>query len=220
MNTYNNREAQRYLLHTVHGELRDYLPKVHVHSSLGFLTLQQDVDAIPGHVNIVGFGTPLTWCHDTASQEVQPTTQLEGVPENLRTIDLQGKGVGPRLYNSPEAYMGLKHPAETIGVFSSTLERKRILDLRQKSGGALTRIATHASRMVRSARTSLEEVVDEIHSYYGDAQAVLMTQPPQPALRQMIRGHRPPSFLGSEFMIIRDPAVRLKQIGTVATKNL
>ncbi len=188
---------------------------------LGFLEVDEKLIAF-GSIRMLGFGVPITRSGgiDTR-QTVQPITEFQQLPAEARTISLQGKGVGPRLYNVPPAVQGLPSESDIVGAYTVDLDTSpdRLLDLREWSGGPIRQIARHAGRSVMAKATSLEAVVDKIHGFYGDADAVLLKQPPLPSIRQMLRKARNPEDVAAEFIIVRNPHILLTKVGTVQAVN-
>ncbi|MBC7581360.1 hypothetical protein H7097_00640 [Aeromicrobium sp.] len=81
-------------------------------------------------VHVVGFAMPfaLNGEFDSHSHTVTPITNLVEVPKQFQTIDIQGKGVGPRLFNTLPAACSMKwHPA-IIGVYAVQLQAESLPD--------------------------------------------------------------------------------------------
>jgi len=141
-------------------------------------------------------------------------TELADVPPDERTIDLQGKGVGQRIYNTAQAVAGLAHETMWLEVCTATLDVARMHHMDDPANGPTTpaaRIARHAGRMRRARHENLATITDEIHSSYGDAQSVYFTQPPRARLREWQHLVRPP--VPSRFIIVRDDTLALYAIG-------
>jgi hypothetical protein len=174
-------------------------------------------DELTDGARFLGFGVPFNGAggFDTG-EEITPITELSALAENHQKVDLQGKGVGPRMYNSPQAAEGFTELPDWLGAYVFSVRPDRLLDLRDSEGSKISRIARHAGRMVSSAVGGLDKVVNNLHRSYGDTDAVLMTQPPRAAMRQSMERHQPDlEGVPAEFMIIRNSLVTLTRVGTV-----
>lgn len=179
---------------------------------LGFLEISEAEVAAAG-IRLVGFSLPLSREGGINNADiVRPLTHLWQLPLENRTIDEQGKGVGPRLYNSLQALGGSRVRPDNVGLYTVNIYPDRILDLRANQGNRLKQIARHAGRVARSKLTSIEEVVNDIHASYGDADAVELTMPPHPELRQLQHGVKNP--VKPQFIIIRNPNILMQRVGT------
>jgi len=180
---------------------------------LGFMHVYDASVAING-LRLLGFGVPIarTGGFDTADV-VRPLTRFEELPKLHQTIDEQGKGVGPRMYNIREALAGAKSRPSTVGVYTFDLHPDKLLDLRAMQGAKITRIARHGFRMIHAAITDTETVVDGIHKSYGDADAVLLEMPPLPELRQVRHHVSNPVGITPEFVVVRNPNISLHKVG-------
>lgn len=163
----------------------------------------------------IGFGSPFSRNGGIDNDElVTPITDLRQLHPHDQTVDKQGKGVGARIYNSPEATLGILDVPDVVGAYALTLNLANILDMRRKQGTTTARILRHASRIVRARVGTLDALVDSIHQGFGDAEAVLYSQPPRAALRQERERISPsPATLPAEFMIVRHGLLR--KIGTI-----
>ncbi len=179
--------------------------------------VESDSLARNGIVRVLGFATPIArgGGFDT-SELVTPLVDFVDLPPKVQTIDEQGKGVGPRLCNVRESFGGARQVPEQIGVYTVDLYRDRILDGRADQGGKLARVAHHASRILRSKLTGVEDAVGRIHRSYGDVDAVLLEVPPHPELRRVRRGINNPEGITPQFLLIRNRAVSLRRIGTTS----
>lgn len=185
-------------------------------AELGFLqfTTSLDLQMTTNGLSLVGFGAPISRQGGIdMCPVVQPLVQFEELPLENRTTSQQGKGVGPRLYNTREAFAGAPLTTDTVGVYSFMIEPSQLLDARSAQGSITRRIARHAGRILRSKTLSLEAVVEDVHASYGDAAAVEFELPPLPRLRQLRYGVKNPKNVTPNFMIIRDPSIELHKIG-------
>jgi hypothetical protein len=192
-------------------------------SSLGFIALQGGRHRDDS--TLIGFGAPFSPIAPDgfdAGDEVRPITQLQQIPKDFRTNDLL-KGVGFRAYNTPEAALGYTDIPDTwIGAYAFEVDRRWIYDMRQEEGSRPARIMRHGFRMVQRYVNirGLESVTDRIHEKYGEADAVLMTQPPRADARQRVERDAPnPEGVPAEFMIIRNAGITLRRVGTFPLKD-
>ncbi|MDB5181436.1 MAG: hypothetical protein JWP13_199 [Candidatus Saccharibacteria bacterium] len=179
-----------------------------------FLQVAQN-GAHHSQVTLLGFGAPFAREGGfDQGRVVDPILELDEVPQKFRSIDLQGKGVGPRMYNTPQAALGYTAlPPNHLNAYVFDICPSAVKDVRPSEGSTLQRIMKHASRIVDSRRRSLEGVVDDIHADYDDAGVVLMTQPPNAARRERRRReHDYVPEVPSEFLIIRS-AIQLRKVG-------
>lgn len=181
---------------------------------LGFIQVDELSAAVNG-LRLVGFGLPLSRAGGiNAAKDVQPITRFSELPEANRKVAQQGKGVGARMYNVPQALAGgWSMPAE-VGVYTFDIRPDRLLDARNTQGSRLTRIARHAGRIAHAKVSGLEKLVDRIHASYGDVDAVELEMPPLPELRQAGHGVHNPEGVKPQFIIIRNPRITLHRIGT------
>jgi len=181
--------------------------------SLGFLEVAAENVAVGG-LRLLGFSTPLAREGGfNRDNFVTPLTELNELPLEARNIDMQGKGVGPRLYNVREAFGGARQKPPFIGVYTVDIQMDRLLDGRLTQGGKMARISRHAGRILRSKLRSLENVVADIHDSYGDADAVELEMPPLPELRQATHKVKNPEGATPSFIIVRNPALVLTKVG-------
>jgi hypothetical protein len=187
---------------------------------LGFLEVRPDAVAIDG-LRLLGFATPLGEGRGGMDESdiVRPLTRFSDLPSAYRTIDLQGKGVGPRMYNVREAFGGAKEKPNSIGVYTFDINPANLLDGRKTQGGKVARIGRHAGRILRSKLSGLEAVVADIHDSYdyalntGKLEAVELEMPPLPELRQAKHGVETPAGVTPSFIIVRDSNVSLHKVG-------
>lgn len=186
--------------------------RLRFNEDLGFLEVNE-ADIATSGIRVVGFSIPVSRSGGIdMSNVVSPITTLEGLPPANRIIDSQGKGVGPRLYNTWQALGGSRLRPDTIGVYSVGLDPSKLLDLRASQGNRVQQVVRHAGRILRSKLTSVEKVVDGIHRSYGDVDAVELFMPPHPEIRQLQHGVSNP--IKPQFIIIRNPYINMHRIGT------
>jgi len=187
------------------------ISNIDIDNQLGFLTVASPTDS--SRRNLLGFGSAFDRNGGFVEGDItDPILDLDDLPLQYRNIDLQGKGVGPRMYNSPQAALGFTQLPRTIGAYVFTIDPDKIKDLRTVEGPKAQRIGRHALRIVRTKLQGLDGVVDAIHAGYGNSEAVLMTQPPRAVLRQK-EFDEPKPGIPEELIIIRS-ALTLKRVGS------
>jgi len=184
--------------------------------SLGFVALQEE-----GCTYALGF------CSTPAGEDGEPlnalrsVTSLADVPDDERNIDRQGKGVGLRMHNTLASVSGMGK-VESVGLYAIQVDPAvNILDLRGRFDtnpiGAGLRIARHAGRIIQSKAVGLESVVESIHESYGDADLVLINQPPNSRRRQVMRCVKTEPGVAPVQFIVRDESLTLKRAGKIRT---
>jgi len=182
-------------------------------SELGFLEVDEAGVAVDS-LRLLGFGVPIARQGGfDRSDVVRPLTEFRDLPPAEQSIDHQGKGVGPRLYNVRAALAGAWSKPDAIGVYTFDISPARLLDGRQAQGGKIARLARHAGRIARSKLVGVEAVVAGIHDSYGDADAVELEMPPLPQARQAVHGVKTPTGVTPQFIIVRNPAITLRKVG-------
>lgn len=182
----------------------------------GFLTFGTAHAAIEGMRTYLGFGAPFArgGGYDTADV-VSPITDYGELPAEFQNIDHQGKGVGPRMYNTWQGVIDRRIPGRTVGAYLFVVDENLLLDGREGQGSKIDRIKSHAGKLFRSAQTSPEKVVEAVHESYGEVDAVELEVPPRPLLRLKFRGIAQPGGITPNFMLIRSSEIKLHKVGIV-----
>lgn len=176
-------------------------------------------------VIVVGFcnGQPSPPEKRLLPEIIVPRTTFESLTGDERSIAQQGKGTGPRLYNTPWGITGLAEHSGIAGMYAVELDRGRIRDMRKPSDfrvtGKLARIAHHAGLIMQSKATSLRTTLEGVNNHLGEnTDAVLYNRPPRAAIREK----QPQAGRGivSEFMVIRNATLRLHKQGEVNLQRL
>lgn len=181
---------------------------------LGFVAMQEE-----GCTYALGFCVGQGNEEGTLPDMISPITELRDVPARQRTIDRQGKGVGPRLHNTLESLSGMKEP-QPAALYALQIDPDvTIWDGRGEHDSTLAgkgrRIGRHLGRILEAEVYGLEKVVDTIHASYGSADVVLMNQSPRAALLQSRRRVAPVPGLDARFLLVRDKDLLLYKVGNV-----
>lgn len=190
---------------------------------MGFIQLNPDYLAIDG-LRLLGFGAPLSRDGGfDAANTVTPIVNFDDLAAEDRTIDINGKGVGPRMYNTPQAAHGLAELPPSFGAYTFDIQTDphHLRDMREVVGNKLTQVARHGGRIVRGLTESgRRKIVSGIHEEYGSADAVLLPQPPRADIRQRVERHSEnPDGMPAEFIIVRNAAITLRRVGTVQRRG-
>jgi len=148
-----------------------------------------------------------------------PITRFEDVPVANQTVNEQGKGVGPRFWNTKEGPVSSRYfmSADAIGAFVIEFGRDDYLDWRPRQrtspyGKVAEQIWKHISARTFSSTIG---VVDRVHEQYGDASVVHLNTPPEPIVRIARMGLELPKGITSSFLIARK-TVQLSRVGWAA----
>lgn len=199
--------------------LHSHVPEeAELNRALGFLVL----GGITAHnigpfVAVLGFGVP-GWQRGTDALPVHANsiTHLQGIPPDYRTIARQGKGVGIRMYNTPQALGGTAENPERIGAYVFTIDPQQVYDARRSSDRTLAGKARRDWLYHQLAQTAevngINAAVDLVHGMIGDVDVALYNQTPDREHRQK-RCRQPQSVIHEAFMVIRNPAITLIKAG-------
>lgn len=185
---------------------------------LSFLEVAEAETAING-LRLVGFGLPLSRFGGIhMGTGIRPITEFRELPHENRTVTQQGKGVGARMYNVPQALAGSWTVPDKVGVYTFDIDPSRLLDARAAQGSRVTRLVRHAGRITRAKLFGLDKLVESIHASYGDVDAVELEMPPLPELRQLGHGVHNPAGIKPQFIIIRNPNIILHRVGSSSAR--
>jgi len=181
-------------------------------ATIGFLTRTQE----PGKLTLLGFGANFVLGYGSTSETVVPVVDFGQLPDHLKTVEAQGKGVGPRLYNTKEGPASLKLKPKQVGIYTLTIARDELFDARPSQGSTWQRVAQQLQKIVAGRLRGAETIVRKQHDKYGDAGVVLLETPPQALGRLKLRGLSLGDENTSNFVIIRDPRIILRNVGESA----
>jgi len=197
--------------------LEGYDPnQIHFAPELGFMAMTEGQG-----VYALGFHTVSADACGPLPTEITPVTDLRDVPSNVRHVNAQGKGVGPRLHNTLPMISGIASHGPT-GLYGVQISPDvKLRDTRSSLDGSVVgkglRIARHAGRIARAHIQSVERVVDSVHRSYGDAGIVILSQSPHDEKRQKGRGVENVPGVNPSFMIVRDSSLELTRVGFVVS---
>lgn len=164
-------------------------------------------------VDIIGWH-PLPYTDD-GEQRLVNWSRVGHMPEEFQNIAAAGKGIGRRLYSTPDAALGFPG-GHDAALFAATVTPIKIVDTREAwhdtTIGKLTRIAQHAGRVAGSVLMGLEHTAQKVNNTYGDAEAVIVGQPPRAAFRQYSRSNAYNESLPPTFAVIRGGKI-LRRVG-------
>ncbi|HVV25535.1 MAG TPA: hypothetical protein VHC21_00675 [Candidatus Saccharimonadales bacterium] len=152
--------------------------------------------------------------------DIRSVTRLEQLQDEERTIKMQARGVGTRMYNTVEALLGTGE-GDNIAAYTFQIDPDKILD-RRRSGdgttaGRLWQAARQVGKIAQAQVMGLEATVDSIHESFGkpeDVDAVLYNQSAKMELQQRQQGGvEQPAGIPPEFMVIRNPHIIMRKIG-------
>jgi hypothetical protein len=195
----------------------DYLHNSAPYSrDFGFSYIHQDRVGGAPQIKFVGFGVA-GWQEGTPelSEEFTSITEFNELKPDMREGGRVLKGVGARIYNTPQALRGTAEDPKDIGAYEFTVDPDVIYDDRYSdtTWSQVLRIGRQVLREGSGKILGLERTVDLIHRSQGKKDAVLTSQTPAGLRQQERRGAKHTSVVPEEFMIIRNALVSLKKIG-------
>lgn len=198
-----------------HVTFDDFNPERYIYDDERHFLVHQGSLARSGLVRYLGFAAPLRHDgHADTRAVVQPVIDIDELPESARNIGVLGKGTGLRVYNTPEAATGRPGTRSMLGAFVFELAEDPF-DLRLTGPARSLYSIRHGWRIARTQVQGLNAVVNSINSQFGDAVAVRYTQPYAAMLRQAgPHGDTGRSGVPGEFLLLRDPTVSLRRVGT------
>lgn len=152
-------------------------------------------------------------------------TRFEELSIQERKIDLQGKGIGPRLYNTPRGVTGLQDYTAQAGLYIFEVGKKTLHNMCTPEDNTFTgkaqRVGTHLSRMITTRVLGLEHTIDRVHATFAKGtQAVLYNQPPRAEMRQKESVDPVLNAIQQRFMVVRSSGIFLKRAGVVNLEDL
>jgi hypothetical protein len=152
--------------------------------------------------------------------DIRSVTRLEQLQDEERSIKMQARGVGTRMYNTVEALLGTGE-GDNIAAYTFQIDPAKIVDRRRSTDGTqvgrFMQAARQLGKMVQTEVMGLETVVDSIHESFGDPKevdAVLYNQSATMERQQEKRGGvEQPAGIPPEFMVIRNPHIVMRKIG-------
>lgn len=175
-----------------------------------------------GHsqMTLIGFTGQRQKSISVGGGDIRSVTRLEQLQDEERTIKMQARGVGTRMYNTVEALLGTGE-GDNIAAYTFQIDPDKIVDRRHStdgtSPGSFLQAARQLGKMIKTEIMGLEVVVDGIHESFGDPKevdAVLYNQSATMERQQKrLGGVEQPAGIPPEFMIIRNPHIIMHKIG-------
>ncbi|HXR50291.1 MAG TPA: hypothetical protein VN778_04675, partial [Verrucomicrobiae bacterium] len=174
------------------------------------------------HLSVVGFGVS-GWQKgtDAVDEVMEPITEYDDLAAlgdpSLTSIDRIGKGIGPRLYNTPQALVGTEENPRRIGAYKLWLDVASVWDFRltldpETPAGQGIRIAKQAYFRAYARLRGERKAAQHIHSGHLSRQAFMHHQTPT-GLRLEKQRRAAPSAIPEAFLVIRNPNLRAYKIG-------
>lgn len=183
---------------------------VDLHKKTGFLVVSGEWGETTGGQchSFIGFGVS-GWQEgrNEVADTFQTVTALIDIEKDLRTVDRQGKGIGARMYNTPQAVAGAAEQYEHVGAYVFSLDPHKIRDMRRgRVAQALHHGSLKAAAMLLGEETAIEIQDRRLRGNHG----LLYDQ--TIAGQREKRQHRQPDSAIPERMIV------LTKPGAIATK--
>ena len=171
-------------------------------------------------MTLVGFTGQRQKSISVGDGDIRSVTRLEQLQDEERSIKMQARGVGTRMYNTVEALLGTGE-GDNIAAYTFQIDPSKIVDRRsstdRKPIGRLLQAARQVGKIAQTQVMGLEVTVDGIHRSFGDPEdvdAVLYNQSATMELQQERRGGvEQPAGIPPEFMVIRNPHIIMRKIG-------
>lgn len=187
---------------------------------LGFVTSQ--LFAVPPEADLIGFTGERQVNRETSegtlTSGITAVTEFNELQECEKTIAMQARGVGTRIYNTPQALLGTGE-GPNIGAYLLRIDSEKIVDLRNESPlGRATQLATQVVRKIRSEVQGVQKTVEGVHESFGpedEVDAVLYGQSRRMRQQQTEQGIEQIEGITPAFMIIRNPYITMHKIGTL-----
>lgn len=187
-------------------------------TGLGFLTTDvSPTERELGQKTLLGFGVS-GWQKgiDEVEESFRGITTISDLAPDVLTIGRQGKGIGPRLYNTPQALSATAEQPSTVGMYAFNINPQLILDKRRATDktpvGKMRRVMEHGWLKLAGGLLGETRAIYTADQRLGEAEAVLYSQTPH-GERQQIKSQQPSSTVSEELMIVRRPNTVFTKIG-------
>ena len=195
--------------------------------------------------DVIGFGegywqVGLTETEVPTDVDIDANTELQYVPKELRTLSRHSRGVGPRLYNSPQALRGTVEDPSRVGAYLISIDPYAVADMRRPDDTTPKGIRRQQRKYARQWISSkliggLQGVVDAEHARQlnalpndirnrgieaqeanelgqGPVDAAIYSQGPDSVKRMKeVKADVPP--IPEAMLIIRNSHIHLRKIG-------
>ncbi len=211
-------ELKRWILEdvTLDREHRDSLRSYNIDPERGgFLSRERRDSGREWVTDYAGFCVPLVEHRAFFPPEVTPRVDYTELPRALQTWAHTNRGVGPRVYNIPEAYPGTTEDFDRAGLYRFTLPNSGGVifnQLHEARGNEVIRAAGQILSLIDFATDGGETFTFRKHAYYDIVPTVLFGETLSSQRLRETRG-APPPLIPVEFFVIRSAQVRLTRLG-------
>jgi len=138
----------------------------------GFLVADRNEQLSKPVADVIGFGVGY-WqvgLNDLGEEGewIEPNTELRFVPKDLRILSRHHRGVGPRLFNTPQALRATEEDPSRIGAYIVSVHPQNVVDMRRpednKPEGHKRLRRQYLGQLALSKILGLERVVDAVHA--------------------------------------------------------
>lgn len=193
----------------------------HLYSpGLGYACLQMAKKGDHNYITAIGFTGQRQKSISVKEGAIRSVTELNLLQDEERSIKMQARGVGTRMYNTPQACLGTGE-GDAISAYVFDVEVDKIVDRRSfldgTNRGRIAQAARQAGRILQTKVMGLEATVDKIHASFGDpseVDAVLYGQSATMEREQhKLGGVEQPEGIAPAFMVIRNPHIIMHKVG-------
>lgn len=174
----------------------------------GFLQVRPEHHEGLGQAAFLGFGIS-GWQHGTAeiTERFQPVNDITALDPAMITVSRQGKGIGARMYNTPQAVDGSAEHPDQVGMYQFSVDT-----IRDYTRIPMRLAVKHAFLVAVSQLLGTERAMFINDSRQGETSALLYGQTID-GHRQRQQSNARPSAVPERFMVIRDPNVVFELAG-------
>jgi|SRR6185312_12508025 len=190
-------------------EAEELVRAAELDSETGFLQIDPDRLEGLGQTAFIGFGVS-GWQHGTAdvAERFRPWNSITCLDPELVTVGRQGKGVGARVYNTPQALDGTAERPDQIGMYRFSVD-----GVKDYTGRPIRLAAKQAFLIAASTLLGTKRAMFINDNREGEASALLYDQTLDGQWRRR-QGDEGASAVPERLMVVRDPRVILELIGT------
>ncbi len=195
------------------GVSRPYSP------SLGFAYTQSTCGPNGYFMSMIGFSgdRQASFVVPESDGDIRSATHFDDLLSDERTIKMQARGIGTRMYNTPQACLGTGEGYQ-INAYAFDIDVDKIVDRRHFNDyrGRMGQLFRQLGRVAQARVMGLEPTIDSIHESFGepeDVDAVLYNQSLTMERQQVKVGIEQTSGIHPAFMVIRNPQIVMHKIG-------